>query len=252
MVRHYIVAILITMYLLLPFAVSAKTLKADFRQRPPEMVVDSKTNQLSGPLKEVIEQAAAQIGYNIEWRKVPFIRSLYNLKNNETDIVPRVIKTPEREQYIRYIGPIAVQNHDVEFITTVSGPKIETYNDLLPLRIGVKRGTAYFQRFDADKSLIKIIVKDDFNLARMLKAERIDTAAVIDFSSFLSELNVIHFTEIQKANYVYPNKIGNYYGMPLNSPVAQQLNQVLLEMVENGNIDAIYHKYGITPDITDK
>lgn len=252
MVRHYIVAILITMYLLLPFTVSAEILRADFRQRPPEMVVDNKTNQLSGPLKDVIEQAAAQIGYEIEWRKVPFIRSLYNLKNNETDIVPRVIKTPEREKYIRYIGPIAIQNHDVEFITVADGPKIDTYNDLLPLRVGVKRGTVYFQRFDTDKSLIKIVVKDDFNLARMLKAGRIDTAVVIDFSSFLSELNVIHFAGIKKANYVYPNEIGNYYGMPLNSPVADQLNQALLDMVENGSIDAIYHKYGFSPDFTDK
>jgi polar amino acid transport system substrate-binding protein len=246
MLRYYGSVVLVVLVILLSGPALAETLTADFRHRPPEMVVDPTTRQLSGPLKDVIEQAAEKLGMDVKWRVVPFIRSLYNLKNHKTDIVPRVIRTKEREAFIRYVGPIATQSHDIMFVTRSDGPVIETYADLSSVRIGVKRGTVYFHRFDKDNSLHKVVVLDDFNLARMLRAGHIDAIIVLDMPSLLAELKTIHFTDFKQADYVYPNEIGNYYGMPKSSPIADQLNQVLKEMVRDGTVEAIYHRYGIS------
>jgi polar amino acid transport system substrate-binding protein len=40
-----------------------KTLRVDYRPRPPEMIIDEKTEHFSGPLKDTLEEAARQIGY---------------------------------------------------------------------------------------------------------------------------------------------------------------------------------------------
>lgn len=246
MLRFYSSVVLVIFSLLLSGPALSETLTADFRHRPPEMVIDPATRQFSGPLKEVIEQAAEKLGMDVKWRVVPFIRSLYNLRNNKTDIVPRVIRTKEREAFIRYVGPITVQRRDIKFVTLTDGPAIETYTDLSSVRIGVKRGTVYFDRFDKDDSLMKVVVLDDFNLARMLRAGHIDAIVVLDMPALLSELKAIHFTDFKQAGYVYPNEIGNYYGMPKNSPIADKLNPILLEMAKDGTVEAIYHRYGIS------
>jgi len=54
----------------------SKVLTGDVRLRPPEMVIDEKTGAVSGPLLEVMNEAAKSIGYTVEWRSMPFPRSL--------------------------------------------------------------------------------------------------------------------------------------------------------------------------------
>ncbi len=244
--NHRQIALFSIFYILFSSTVVANTLQADFRHRPPEMTVETENYHLSGPLKDVMDQAAARLGHTIEWRVVPFIRSLHNLRNHKTDIVPRVIHTQERTAFIDYIGPIAMERHDIYFLTRSNGPQIAQYQDLKSLQIGVKRGTVYFEKFDQDTTLNKITVADDFNLARMLRAGRIDAAIVLDMPAMLAELQTIDFNGYQQSEYVYPNEMGNYYGMPLNHPQARAFNQTLAEMKQDGTIDAIYHRYGLS------
>lgn len=231
---------------LLSSTLLANTLKADFRHRPPEMVISADSQKISGPLKEVLEEAAKNIGFDIEWRNTPFPRSLATLENGTVDIVPRVIRTTEREAFVRFVGPISEQTRDIVFITRSDGPTIRNYQDLRELNVGVKRGTAYFEAFDQDKEIKKTVVNDDFNLARMLEAKRIDTVIVLDLPALEVELKAIQFNHYQVAPYFYPNTIGNYYGMPKNHPQADALQNALTEMVKSGRIEAIYAKFGLT------
>jgi polar amino acid transport system substrate-binding protein len=224
----------------------AHILNADFRHRPPEMVLDVENQKVSGPLKEVLEEAAKSIGVTIRWRHTPFPRSLVNLKNATVDIVPRVVRTEEREAFIRFIGPISEQERNIVFITQSNGPRIDSYEDLSKLNVGMKRGTVYFDRFDKDKKIIKTTVNDDYNLARMLKARRIDAIMALDLAAIEIELKAINFSHYQLATYYHPNTIGNYYAMPKNHPQAEALQQALSTMVKTGRIKAIYAKYGLT------
>ncbi len=248
MLRYAYLLLFFSTSLLLSQSVFANTLKADFRHRPPEMVVDAETNQFSGPLKVIIEQAAANIGFTVEWRAAPFSRSLIDLQTGAIDLVPRVIRTDEREAFIEFLGPISEQKRNIVFITRHDGPQIHQYSDLKNINIGIKRGTAYFEQFDNDASLRKITVNDDFNLARMLQAQRIDAIIVLDLPALEMELETVGFTDYHTADYFYPNTIGNYYGMPKQHQQSQALNNILLKMVADGEIDAIYQTFGLTAE----
>ncbi len=90
-------------------------LRADFRHRPPEMVIEGE--KISGPLKDILEEAAKKIGYTIKWRTdAPFPRSLADLKKGKIDILPRTVRSEEREEFVNYLGPIGYQQKDILFL----------------------------------------------------------------------------------------------------------------------------------------
>lgn len=226
---------------------------ADFRHRPPEMTLDG--GSMTGPLKDILEEAAQNIGCSIRWRSAHFARSLKNLQEGEIDILPRMVRTDEREKYTRYLGPIGYQKKDILFLVKRGQENlITTYDDLKNLRIEVKRGTAYFKRFDHDSSLKKHENNDDDNMVQMFKAGRFDTMPVLDQQSLESALSKYNITDYSYAKYKHINRIGNYFGMSKKSKKSglfEKLNASLLQMVESGRIGAIYEKYGLLPPATE-
>ena len=140
-----------------------KILRADFRHRPPEMVI-KKGKKRSGPLKDIIEEAVQKLGYKIKWRNAPFPRSLGDLKGGKIDILPRTVRTQEREKFINYLGPIGYQQKNILFLVKKGQESlINRYEDLKGLKIAVKRRAAYFKRFDEDTTLNKRENLDDDN-----------------------------------------------------------------------------------------
>ncbi|WP_245597630.1 substrate-binding periplasmic protein [Psychromonas aquimarina] len=249
----------VTMLLILMLTFTAahaavKTLRADFRHRPPEMVVSG--NQFSGPLKEIIEQAADKTGYKIKWRKAPFIRSLKGVKEGSVDILPRTVRNEAREKFIAFLGPIGYQNKDIIFLVKKGNEDlINHYEDLYGLKIAVKRGTAYFKRFNEDNGLEKQVHMDDTNMVRMFKRGRFDTMVVLDRESLEDALRKHKISDYAYANYKYIQKNGNYYGMPkkyAGSRMFSLLNKSLLNMVTSGEITHIYQQYGIKPPVQNK
>ncbi len=74
-----------------------KIFNADFRNRPPQMVVDG--DKFSGPLKDILEEASSKIGYTVKWRKAPFKRSLEGLKMALSILFLDIVK-PQTEKYL--------------------------------------------------------------------------------------------------------------------------------------------------------
>ncbi|MFC2140432.1 substrate-binding periplasmic protein [Candidatus Auribacterota bacterium] len=226
-----------------------KILKADFRHRPPEMMV-AEANK-SGPLKDIIEEAAEKIGCKIKWRIAPFARSLQGLKIGKVDIVPRTIKNKEREVFVNYLGPIGYQQKDLLFLIRKGQEGlINSYEDLHKFRVGVKQSTAYFDRFNHDPKIKKIISIDDENMAKMFVRSRFDTMIILDKKAIELALANIGFTDYSYANYKYIQKIGNYYGMSkksLEANIYLKLNEILLEMAKSGRVTEIYKNYNLNP-----
>ncbi|MBF0127234.1 MAG: hypothetical protein HQM02_08485 [Magnetococcales bacterium] len=63
-----------------------KVLTAHIRHRPPYMIVQGEF--LGGSLKEILDLAARRLGYRVDWRDVPFSKSIEELKTGRVDIVP--------------------------------------------------------------------------------------------------------------------------------------------------------------------
>lgn len=231
-----------------------KLLKADFRPRPPEMVV-AEGDRISGPLKDILEEAAALHGYKVQWRVVPFPQSLHDLETGQVDVVPRVIQTKEREAFTQFLGPIGYQNKDIQFLVHKGKENtIKEYKDLASLVVGVKLKTAYFDPFDGDKSLQKETSSDDHSLARMFIGGRFDTVALLDRPAMEGVLTSLNFKDYAFAEYRFQQTIGNFYGMSKNSPhiaLFPDLNATLAKMSTNGRVGAIYKIHNMeSPQMT--
>lgn len=234
-------------------AVESKVLYAHFRHRPPEMIVDERTMTMSSPLKDIIEEAAEKIGYRIHWIISPFARSLHDLQVGKVDIVPRTIRTPERETFVSFLGPISTQTRDILFLVKAGEESsIQVYEDLYKLSVGVKRQTIYFERFNDDTAIHKIDSIDDENMAKMFIKGRFDTMIILDRASIEYQLNKLGFHHFSYAKYRQMNKIENYFGMSRKSAhfaAFESLNKVLVEMVHTGRVKEIYDFYGLSAEL---
>ena len=231
-----------------------KVLLADYRQRPPEMVIDEKTGQFSGPLIEILDEAAHKIESSIKWRQAPFQRSLKDLELGLVDIVPRVVLDEERKAFVAYLGPIGYQQKDIVFLVRKGAESsINSYEDLKKITVGVKQDTLYFDRFNSDSTIRKVISGlDDKVMANQFVAGRFDAMIVLDSEAIEKALKDINFTDYSYAYYRYVQKIGNYYGMSKKSPrmaVYKRLNAALLDLVKSGRVKQIYRKYNVSPPI---
>jgi polar amino acid transport system substrate-binding protein len=212
----------------------AADLTAYARARPPELIDED--GVVAGPLKDILDEAASAIDTSVTWVDVPFVRALKDLQNHQPIIVPRLRRTADREAYVTFLGPIAMQKRHIDFyVRKGEEGRVTGYDDLYKLTIGVKRGTAYFEPFDTE----------------MLDADRIDTIIVIDPPAIEAKLRENHITRFAVAPYHLDHLEGNYYGIakdgPL-SPLAPALDAVFKSMVASGRVRDIYGKYGLIPE----
>lgn len=227
-------------------------LRADYRERPPEMQVLE--GRPSGALIQVLETAAQRLGARIEWRNAPFLRSLDDLRSGRIDLVPRVLFTQERKAYIHYLPAIGTQRKNIRFIVKPGHEsRLRTYADLQEGVVGVKRGTVYFEPFDQDSSIRKALVSDDHLLASMFRAGRLDVLVVLDAEAIEAQFRSMGFSDYRYADYQHEQLIGNYFGASLRlyqgekKALYDQLAQALRAMRDSGEIALIYNRYGLQP-----
>lgn len=227
-------------------------LRVDFRERPPEMrAVDGMP---SGPLISVLETAAHRLGIDLHWREAPFLRSLDDLRSGRVDLVPRVLLTEQRREYIHFLPSIGNQQLNIRFVTRPGEEgRLSRYEDLYQLTLGVKRGTAYFEPFDSDEKLGRIYASDDAQLAAMFRAGRIDTIAVLDRIPMEAQFEAMGYRDYSYAHYAHQQVLGNHFGASLKRyqndrrDLYDRLGAELQRMREEGEVALIYHRYGVLP-----
>lgn len=227
-------------------------LRVDFRERPPEMrAVDGLP---SGPLISVLETAAHRIGVDLHWREAPFLRSLNDLRSGRIDLIPRVLLTAPRRQYIHFLPSIGNQPLNVRFIVRPGEEaRLSRYDDLYALSLGVKRGTAYFEPLNSDGMLGRVYASDDAQLAAMFRAGRLDTIAVLDIAPMEAQFQAMEFRDYSYAHYTHQQVLGNHFGASLKRyqgdrrELYDRLGAELKRMRESGEIALIYRRYGVKP-----
>ncbi|KPA13438.1 amino acid ABC transporter substrate-binding protein [Candidatus Magnetomorum sp. HK-1] len=230
-------------------------LEADYRQRPPEMIINETTGAFSGPLIDILNLAAADVGLTVNWHNNYFKRSYSRLIRGNVDIVPRVIKKDERKAFIKFFDPIGYQQKNIVFIVRKGKSSlIQKYEDLYKISVGVKKGTAYFDKFDNDAKISKKMSVDDKNMSMMFAAKRFDAMIILDISAFEKALKKIGFNDYTYADYKHVQVISNQYGMSKNSSkikLFDSLNRAFNSLVKQGKIRQCYQKYNLLPLLTE-
>ncbi|MBF8160406.1 substrate-binding periplasmic protein [Ectopseudomonas hydrolytica] len=229
-----------------------EVLRVDFRERPPEMrAVDGIP---SGPLISVLETAAQRIGVRLHWRQAPFLRSLDDLRSGRVDLVPRVLLTDQRREYIHFLPSIGNQQLNIRFVVHPGREAgLKRYEDLHRLSVGVKRGTVYFEPFDSDERLARVYASDDAQLAAMFRAGRLDTIAVLDMMPMEAQFTALGFEDFSYAHYAHRQVLGNHFGASLKRyrsdrrELYDRLAGELERMRDEGEVALIYRRYGVLP-----
>jgi polar amino acid transport system substrate-binding protein len=251
----FIVSLLIVFYSVSAIAENIR-LKADCRQRPPEMMYDKKTRTCSGPLIDILNLAVKDVGAKIKWARRPFQKSYTLLQRGRIDILPRVIKTKERLEDVKYFSAIGYQVKNILFAVKKGHENdIQKFQDLKKYRICTKRGTAYFDQYNDDTSINKVNSIDDSDLTRKFLRSRCDAAIILDIKAFEKVMKSMKSDDYAYAKYQYENKIGNHFAMSLKSKHIQlfdKIDNTLKKICDSGKINEIYQKYNIAPPLTDK
>lgn len=200
---------------------------------------------------ELISIIKKRMNIAMEMKIQPWARCLVDMENGDADIMTGLAKTPEREAYMAYASPRYFTCSPAFYTRTGrQGPPIATYEQLLNVTIGYTRGSAYFEPFDSDSRLVKIPIKNESLMLKMMQEGRWDvmigTDCQVDYDIRLHDLESV----IRKEPYQPDARIGLHLAISRKSALVDridELNEVLQGLVDDGTIDRIAsHYFGTT------
>ncbi|WP_022661334.1 substrate-binding periplasmic protein [Paucidesulfovibrio longus] len=210
-----------------------------FRIRGPE--------GLGGIDVDLMNVLSKRLGIEMKFEIMPWARCLVNMEGGSVDLMTGLARTPEREVYVRYAKePYYMCAPAFYRLADAKDGEVGTYGDLRGLRIGFTRGSAYFDPFDSDEGLSKVMVAQEQMLIDMLLEEHIDvfvgTDCQVDYH--LRQLGLL--SRIVKTKYHPDERIKLYLGVSRRSPnvaLFDALERELRRMVDDGTVDRIVSGY---------
>lgn len=165
---------LLATLMLFAVVIKAQVYNVAVNHFPPWVIIEG-TNY-SGIDIEALELIGEKLKIKFRYTECPFRRCLLLMEKGTADIMTGLFKREEREKYMYFLNPHYYDDPPkVFYLKNDAKFKIENYEDLKGLKIGVVKGEKYFSRFDDDPALIKIEITKHDQLIGMLNLGRIDT-----------------------------------------------------------------------------
>jgi polar amino acid transport system substrate-binding protein len=231
---------------LLPVLVSAETLTAVGDPWPPFLDPDQ-PNQ--GVATEIAQAAFATQGYDVKLSFQPWQRAIDGVRDGEFDMLLGTWKTPEREAFLQFSEPYAV--NEMKFIKR-KGDTFQ-YNGLDSLSgkvVGIVRGYGYgddfmkasnFKREEAATlmpSLLKLAsqridltLEDELVARSLMSKEHPELLESVEFVSPPLSSNALHVSSGLKN--------------PKHEAIIAAFNKGLATIKANGQLDAILKSNGM-------
>lgn len=226
--------------------VAAAPLVFAFSELPPWKTIDGR--HPGGAYTEIVRELARRTGTELEIFQCPIKRCLKMIEEGKADVIIGIQASPEREAYIHFLHtPYRKFSSDkVFYVPKGKAATIHSYDDLKKLRIGVKNGTQYFDRFDEDAQLTKDGAKDAESSFKKLLRGRVDTVVMAEDQgeSFLYTLQLQG--QLDKAEYREPDRTPRSVGFSRKSAFAAQLPQfeaAMAAMVKDGTVRALFKRH---------
>lgn len=167
----------------------------------------------------VIDQLIDRLNVKLEILYCPWARCLKLLESGQADIVDHLYLTLQRQSFLIYLDPpYVIQNAKFRFYKHKNARfVINSFEDLVPLDIGLVRGNIYFSRFDTSSGLKKIPLINHQNLLSMAINKRVDTIIV---ERSLTPETVADFDKqgmLVQSNYTVEEKRGVYIAVSKKS-----------------------------------
>ncbi|GAC34777.1 substrate-binding periplasmic protein [Paraglaciecola polaris] len=233
--------LVISLVALLPKHLLAETFTAHCRNYPPELFFDG--SKCAGVLPDLVSDIFTELGHDINWAYVPWVRSIREAKKGNVDVMIRHSMTPERKSVLKPI----TYGYTIRHLSFYKSPRfrgdITSYDDLEKVNIGAIRGVFYSPRFSVLNTRTLTLVGKTDQLIAMLELGRIDV--VVTSASHNEEL---FDTRFEKATFVDTFLNPVYISIPLNSSaigIYDDVAQRMLEYRKSGKVDTYFEKYGV-------
>lgn len=231
-----------------PSLLSAHKLTTANADWPPWRVLED-DGSLSGIDVDILERLSTHLELQLVTKGCGWKRCLNHMKVGESDVMTGLFKTPERENYMKFIDPpYRNENKTCFYINQAKNVKINRFEDLQALTIGVVNEVAYFKQFDNDDAIKKMHKTTDQELFRLLKAGHIDAVimACVTGDIFLKRAEIND--EFKHANYVHSVAHPVYLAISKKSPLItreKDISKALQDMLDKGEIKKIMSGYGV-------
>ena len=197
---------------------------------------------------EVVSEITSRMGLTLKTQSCPWARCLQLLRNGDADMTGSLLFTEERQQYLSFIEPplLDYRYKQAFYINKQRKITIDKYADLTGLTIGTIKGYHYFDQFNRDQSLNKKQYKDETQMLRMIKNNRLDT--------MISDRVIAEYLirqegfvgQIIEANYFSPNNLPSHFALSKQSSFIERLeefNQTMAAVIKDGTLKKITSKY---------
>jgi len=209
----------------------------DTSSHPPWEIVQDE--QISGLDVDIINRIAAKLGLKVVYHSCPFVRCLADLENGTIDLMGFLAFKEERSAFLRYIQPGYINGTKAFFVRKGDAKRIQKYEDLQGLTIGLIRASKHFAPFDSDPQIRRYESSTLAKLMNMLVLKRID--AVVDNDSsglyFLHQLGLED--QVEMADFRVAFKGNGYFAFSRKSRYldkAPEYEKLLQELLRSGGL----------------
>ena len=151
---------------------SAEPLTVYTENYPPYNMYNADQSAIVGKSTDIVRQLFAQADIDYQLQLVPWARALRNAKVHANTAVFSMARTPEREAFFHWIGPLIV-NRWVFMARQEDHIVIDSLADIKGRRIGTYRSDISF-KYLTDRGFTVDITSYDKQNAGKLKRKRID------------------------------------------------------------------------------
>ena len=196
---------------------------------------------------DLMTEVTTRLNITPVYVKCPWKRCLIMMEYGEVDVMPYLLKRPDREKYMHYVEPPYQKNSSkCFFVTKGYADSIKTYDDLHHIVVGVQKSAAYFAPFDQDSKIKKMEVVEEKSMFPMLIRKRFDTfiGSCLPLSYIAQTMGYTDLVE--KARYKYTSPNPAYIAVSKKSAYAKRLsefNHALQEIVNSGAVENFKNNY---------
>ncbi|MES2296133.1 MAG: transporter substrate-binding domain-containing protein [Pseudomonadota bacterium] len=227
---------------------AAQELVFAFSELEPWKTVDA-ANNYGGAYTEIVRELARRLNLPLKIVPCPLKRCLVMLEHGEADIVIGIQDSGERAQYIQFLHtPYRERGSDkVFYVRKGMAARIQKFEDLRTLRVGVKNGAMNFARFEEANELLKVGARDINTNFRKLVLGRLDTviASEDQGEAILSQMHLRE--QVEKAIYrssetAVPRAIGISKKSAHLADI-KRFEAAMGDMTKDGTLQKIYRRH---------
>ena len=231
-----------------------KEVVVGFFSSPPYKQIDDQ-GETRGLVLDILTRLKpyTAAGYKIKVLHCPLSRCLKMMHQEKIDILGDLIKTPQREQTIKFVSPpyMALSSSFVFYANRHKNIEVNNYEDLIGKRIAVMRGAAYFKRFDKDHSLHKVPVINENIAVDLVIRNRVDLVINVEDTAE-ARMNTMQqaTSELQKMAYQHSDPIYGYMGLNrtfAKTPLGRQIQSGMVQFAKSGQLNKIVDEYQLPP-----